>query len=197
MSSSYLHQQQPKRGIISSPPPLSNRNIKNRKVSLGKSFIIRRSTMVQNITDCIGRWIYWIRRAQEIYATEFNLHLWRGWPSRCCGNLRPQRINNQLFIILTVRRSSSTWRSCRKIIHIYRGISLCRIVTLRGACFRRFLFFLRGCWKEETLVTCCFVMFVIGWIFVINLYRVYELTLTHRWSEIGWKVINNFEISYS
>lgn len=68
----------------------------------GKSFVIRSATMLQNITDCIGRWIYWVRRTVEIYATEFNLHLWRGWPRRGCGNLCPQRINNQLFIISTI-----------------------------------------------------------------------------------------------
>lgn len=112
--------------------------------------------MVQNITDCIGRWIYWIRREQEIYATEFNLHLWRGWPSRCCGNLRPQRINKQLFIILTVvarqpddpvkkkKNNSPAWgMSCEE--------------NLVRSMFRRFL--LKGdIRKRRCLLTCCFVV---------------------------------------
>lgn len=82
--------------------------------------------MVQNITDCIGRWIYWIRSAQEIYATEFNLHLWRGWPSRCCGNLRPRRINKQLFIILTVvprQPDDLLWKKNNSPAHPGRNLS--------------------------------------------------------------------------
>lgn len=111
--------------------------------------------MVQNITDCIGRWIYWIRSAQEIYATEFNLHLWRGWPSRCCGNLRPRRINKQLFIILTVvsrQPDDLLWKKNNSPAHPGRNLSW---ESSRGTPF-----LLEGDMLERGGVyyTCCFVV---------------------------------------
>lgn len=113
--------------------------------------------MVQNITDCIGRWIYWIRSAQEIYATEFNLHLWRGWPSRCCGNLRPRRINKQLFIILTVvprQPDDLLWKKNNSPAHPGRNLSW---ESSRGTPFLLEAGYVRkrGCLLHLLLCRCC------------------------------------------